>query len=80
MNKTDLGLTLLQAQVLARSENPLDHIIAREMIAKLIEHNIEEDENSQGPKKSLTTTTKYRRKSIYKFVNILYNIQDNYIS
>jgi hypothetical protein len=46
MNKTDLGLTLLQAQVLARSDNPVDHIIAREMIAKLIEHNIDEEENS----------------------------------
>lgn len=36
MNKEDLGKTLLQAQLLARSDNPLDHIIAREMIAKLI--------------------------------------------
>jgi hypothetical protein len=44
MNKTELGLTLLQAQILARSNNPLDHIIAREMIAKLIP--TEEDEIS----------------------------------
>jgi hypothetical protein len=44
MNKTELGLTLMQAQILARSENPLDHIIAREMIAKLIP--TEEDEIS----------------------------------
>ena len=44
MNKTELGLTLLQAQILARSENPLDHIIAREMIAKLI--TIDEKQNS----------------------------------
>lgn len=41
MNKTELSNILLQAQVLARSENPLDHVIAREMIAKLI--TIEED-------------------------------------
>jgi len=31
---------------LARSDNPLDHIIAREMIAKLIEDNSGEEENS----------------------------------
>ena len=36
MNKTELSNVLLQAQLLARSENPLDHVIAREMIAKLI--------------------------------------------
>lgn len=36
MNKEDLGKTLLQAQILARSDNPLDHAIAREMIARLI--------------------------------------------
>jgi hypothetical protein len=46
MNKTDLGIFLMQAQVLARSDNPLDHIIAREMIAKLIEDNPEEGEDS----------------------------------
>ena len=38
MNKTELSNILLQAQLLARSENVLDHVIAREMIAKLIEH------------------------------------------
>jgi hypothetical protein len=36
MNKTELGQVLLQAQILARSDNPLDHVIAREMIASLI--------------------------------------------
>jgi hypothetical protein len=36
MNKIELGNILLQAQLLARSENVLDHVIAREMIAKLI--------------------------------------------
>jgi hypothetical protein len=36
MNKTELGQILLQAQILARSDNPLDHVIAREMIAKII--------------------------------------------
>jgi hypothetical protein len=46
MNKTDLGIFLMQAQVLARSDNPLDHIIAREMISKLIEDNPEEGEDS----------------------------------
>ena len=38
MNKIELSNILLQAQLLARSENVLDHVIAREMIAKLIEH------------------------------------------
>lgn len=41
MNKTELSNVLLQAQLLARSENPLDHVIAREMIAKLIPHDEE---------------------------------------
>lgn len=41
MNKTDLSQTLMYAQMLARSDNPLDHVIAREMIAKLI--TIEEE-------------------------------------
>ena len=36
MNKTELSNVLLQAQMLARSDNPLDHVIAREMIAQLI--------------------------------------------
>lgn len=36
MNRTELSNVLLQAQLLARSDNPLDHVIAREMIAKLI--------------------------------------------
>ncbi len=36
MNKTELSNILLQAQLLARSDNPLDHVIARELIAKLI--------------------------------------------
>lgn len=36
MNKAELSNVLLQAQLLARSDNPLDHVIAREMIAKLI--------------------------------------------
>lgn len=36
MNKTELSNILLQAQLLARSDSPLDHVIAREMIAKLI--------------------------------------------
>ena len=37
MNKEELGMILFQAQALARSENPLDHVIARELIAQLIE-------------------------------------------
>jgi hypothetical protein len=41
MNKTELSNILLQAQLLARSENVLDHVIAREMIAKLITHDEE---------------------------------------
>ena len=36
MNKEDLSKTLMYAQMLARSDNPLDHVIAREMIAQLI--------------------------------------------
>jgi len=36
MNKAELSHILLQAQILARSDNPLDHVIAREMIARLI--------------------------------------------
>lgn len=36
----ELSKTLFTAQALARSENPLDHVIAREMIARLIEKNI----------------------------------------
>ena len=44
MNKTELSNVLLQAQLLARSENVLDHVIAREMIAQLIP--MEEDEIS----------------------------------
>lgn len=36
MNKTELSQTLLYAQMLARSDNPLDHVIAREMISSLI--------------------------------------------
>lgn len=42
MNKTDLSQTLMYAQVLARSDNPLDHVIAREMIANLIKVDEEE--------------------------------------
>ena len=42
MNKTDLSQTLMYAQVLARSDNPLDHVIAREMIASLIKVDEEE--------------------------------------
>jgi hypothetical protein len=36
MNNQDLSQTLMYAQVLARSDNPLDHVIAREMIARII--------------------------------------------
>jgi hypothetical protein len=43
MNKTELSNILLQAQLLARSDNPLDHVIARELIAKLIP----QDEDNQ---------------------------------
>jgi hypothetical protein len=42
MNKADLSNTLMYAQVLARSDNPLDHVIAREMIASLIK--VDEDD------------------------------------
>ena len=41
MNNQDLSMTLMYAQALARSDNPLDHVIAREMIAKLIKQNEE---------------------------------------
>jgi len=42
MNKTDLSQTLMYAQILARSDNPLDHVIAREMISSLIK--VDEDD------------------------------------
>lgn len=42
MNNTDLSQTLMYAQILARSDNPLDHVIAREMIANLIKADEEE--------------------------------------
>lgn len=39
IDRSELSKILYDAQILARSDNPIDHVIAREMIAKLIEHN-----------------------------------------
>ena len=39
--KEEVGSIIRDAQALARSENVLDHVIAREMIAKLIS-NVED--------------------------------------
>jgi hypothetical protein len=39
IDRAELSKILYDAQILARSDNPIDHVIAREMIAKLIEHN-----------------------------------------
>ena len=61
---------LNKAQKLLWGGSETENIEAHNIIARLIKDREDLIQNSQGRKKSVTTTTKYRRnQAIYKFVN-----------
>lgn len=80
MSDNYLNKVLTEAQQLLWGGSETENIEAHNLIAKLIKDRNEQNQISQGPNRSLTNTNKYRRKGIYNFVNILYNIHNNYIS